>query len=151
MVGTHFHHCHFMFRSEAKQCLGHTNMVIEITLGKPHVVFLFQYGRYEFLGGCLAVCAGHADDGGTKCLPVFVGKCLECLENVWNEDETVFLACVGVDVLIVDNCVCAARLQCLDCVLIAIECLAPECEEDGIVRAITAVSRDDWMLLEYFV
>ena len=79
MTGSHFDDGYLMFFVQAEQCLGYSNIVIEIALGIKHVELLLEYSGNEFLGCRLAVSACNADDRNIELAAVLTGEVLERL------------------------------------------------------------------------
>ena len=76
MVGTHFHHRQFVLLSEVQKRKRYTNMVVQIALRIEHVIAFLEHRSNEFLGGCLAVCTGNANDACTHLTTMFTRQCL---------------------------------------------------------------------------
>ena len=62
MRRSHLHNGYLVLGTQAQQCLGHANVVVEVALSVQHVVLLLQHGSREFLGCCLSVGARDAYD-----------------------------------------------------------------------------------------
>ena len=52
-----------MLFCELEQRERHSDVVVEVALGEEHTILLLEYSGYEFLGGCLAIGSGDADNG----------------------------------------------------------------------------------------
>ena len=63
-----------MSRREAEERLRHTDVVVEIALGKEHVISLRKDGGNEFLRGRLAVGARNAYHGDGELTAVMTGE-----------------------------------------------------------------------------
>ena len=150
MTRSHLHNSQFVFAGKPQQRLGYTYIIIEIALGKEHVILFGQHGRYQFLGGCLAVGTRYADNRRAECTPMIIGQLLECFQTVVYEDKSrVFNAATGR--VFVDNGIRTALLQSLFGKVIAIERCAFQCEKDTSFGAIAAVGRDRRVSNEQFV
>lgn len=63
MRGTHLHDGNLVLWAQTEQCLWHTDIVVEVSLGVHDVEFLGEDGGDELLRCGLAVGAGDANDG----------------------------------------------------------------------------------------
>ena len=95
VAGTHFHHGKVVFRAQAKQGEGNTDVIVQISQGIEHVVSLRKYGGHQFLGSSLSVCTRNADDGCTHLPTVVIGKLLQGLQAVFHHDVSC-IACGGI-------------------------------------------------------
>ena len=86
VAGTHFHHGKVMFRAQAEQGEGNTDVIVQISQGIEHVVSLRKYGGHQFLGSSLSVCTRNADDGCTHLPAVVIGKLLQGFQAVFHHD-----------------------------------------------------------------
>src|SRR5574344_587016 len=87
MTGTHLHNGNLMLVTQTQQGLGHTHIVVEVALGKHHIIFLSQYGGNQFFGCGLPVGAGDADYRNIKLAAMLTGKFLEGGEAVIHQNE----------------------------------------------------------------
>ena len=132
-----------MLGLQAEQRFRNAYVIIEITLGVKHVVFLRKHCGNEFLGCGLTIGTRDANDRNLELASVFTCQVLEGLQAVVNEDETVVLLVFG----FVDNGVGATFLQRHSRKLIAVEGSSFEGNENTSGRTITAVGGDNRMLL----
>ena len=135
--GAHLDDGNLVVGIEAEQCLGHTDVVVEVALGVHHVVFLSQDGRNEFLGSGLAVGAGDADDGDVELAAVLARELLEGQEAVIDEDET-WVGGVGI-FRFIDDGVAASLVERALGKLVAVERSTLEGNENTAARTVAAV------------
>ena len=138
VAGTHLDDGYLVLLGQAEQCLGHTHVVVEVTLGVEHVVLLAQNGGDEFLGGRLAVGAGDADNWDIELAAVLACQVLKGLQTVLDYDYF----WIGWRYILINNGVGTAFLQRLNRKLVTIERLALQSEKDATLGALAAVGGD---------
>ena len=137
MGSSHLHDGDLMLFAQAEECLGHAHVVVEVALGKHHVVFLAENGRYEFFGSGLAVGARDSYHRNVEVAAVLAGEFLEGGEAVVHEDVTP-VALLGI-LLFVHNHIGAAFLQSHAGKLVAVKRGTLQGEEDAALGTIAAV------------
>ena len=149
MACTHLHHGNFVLRLEAQQCLGHTDVIVEVALRVEHVVFLLQHCGEEFLRCRLTVCSRYADDFRAEAAAVVIGEQLQRVQTVLAEDEAA--VAFRNEFGLVHYGVCASLSDGLHGEGVSVERCPLEGEEDGTFGAVAAVCRHHGVLLEDFV
>ena len=107
MACAHFHYSDVMRLVQSEQVFGYPYIVVEVALRVHDIVFLLQYGGYQFFSSCFAVGAGNADDGYVELTAVLTGDVLKSLQTVVNHDVSV----VFLVLRFVDDGVCAPFFQ----------------------------------------
>ena len=82
MRGTHLYDSYLCLVVQSKERLGHTHVVVEVTLRCHHAIALCQDGTNQFLRGSLAISARDAHHRHLKLATMLTRQVLEGLEAV---------------------------------------------------------------------
>jgi hypothetical protein len=82
MIGTCFYHRNLMIGSQTKQRLGHTDMVVKVTLSGQHPKFLSQHRRHQFLSGCFAIGSSDLNDRERQLRAVVIRQILKHKQHI---------------------------------------------------------------------
>ena len=151
VAGAHLDNGNLMHDTEAEKCLGHAHVVVEVALGCHLVITLGQDGAHEFLGRCLAVGAGDADDRDVKAAAVLTCHVLVGLQCVGDENHLFVTVIAVIYLLIVDDSDGATFVQGLGCKLVAVKRFALQGDKDAAFGTIAAIGSDYGMLFVDFV
>ena len=145
---SHLDHGNVRLVVDAEQRLGYADIVVEVTLGGHHMVAFGEHGTDEFLGGRLAIGACDAYHGDVELTTVFACQVLEGLQTVVDYNHPVRQALLpfGEAGRGFHNGIATAFLECSECKLVAIECVALQCQEDAAFRTVAGVGGDDGVL-----
>ena len=103
VTGSHLNDGDFVLGGETQQCFGDTYVIIEVTLGRHHVIFLGKDGTQQFLGCGLAVGAGDTDYGDVKLASMFPRQVFKGLQGVGCEHHLLVTMIVVIYLLVVDH------------------------------------------------
>ena len=147
MIRSGLHNGHFVLRPQTQERKRYADVVVEVTAGAEHIVFLAEHGRHEFLRRGLSVGTGHLNHGRGKPAAVMRRQLLQRGQHIGHVDE----ALVSAYGRVVHHGVGTARLKRLEGEVVAVERGAAQGEKYGTFRTVARVGRHDGVLPVQFV
>ena len=82
MAGTHFYDAEFMFRFQAQQSKGDTDVVVQVSQRIKYIIGLRKDSGHQLFGSGFPIGACDADEAGAQLAAMVIGKLLQCVQAI---------------------------------------------------------------------